>query len=132
MVVWEHIWGWGTQEGGKEEHRLSLSVFGRMLVDIKLTRKEGLVRRGNDGQRKQLQTYRTCFKTCMEVPNNISQKQATGKKQVEQQRKKIQTRRSHAQNCTYATPEFGLKTSTKITTTTREKRITLLHYNTHP
>ena len=63
MVVREQIWGWGTQEGGKEEHRLSLSVFGRMLVDIKLTRKECLVRRGNDGQRKQLQTYRTCFKT---------------------------------------------------------------------
>ena len=26
MVVWEHIWGWGTLKGGKEEHRLSPSV----------------------------------------------------------------------------------------------------------
>ena len=54
--------GLGTREGGKEGHRWVLLVAGHTLVDRKLAKKEGLMRRGKDDQRRETRTHRTCCK----------------------------------------------------------------------
>ena len=63
--------GLGTQDGGKEDHRWALSVVGYTLVARKLTKKEGLVRRGKNGQRRQDRTHRAYFKAYkLQIINN--------------------------------------------------------------
>ena len=69
----------------------------------------------------------------MQVPNYKSQKQKTGKKPSRTVNVRKGKLGDHTHKISqYATPEFGLKTNTRITRTTKGKRITLLHYNTHP
>ena len=54
--------GLGTQEGGKEDHIWALSVVGVHVGGQETDKKEGLARRGKDGQRRQTRAHRACFK----------------------------------------------------------------------